>query len=181
MALKKKEKKSVLQPGGTEPLKMWCVKKERNVFLAHHSDMFDGGEKKCNWQYHCRSAPKGRRSAPPRWSRDVYSGRRRRGRVPLCHRLLCRLTFQLVVIRSSPCLGASFPASVLRKSHENARICRRALLLRRFHGGEEDYPREGKLEEVNYQQIFTVAACPRFYPLLLSYELYVHPCMKLAR
>lgn len=124
--------------------------------------MFDGGEKKWNWQYHCRSAPKGRRSAPPRWSRDVYSGRRRRGRVPLCHRLLCRLTFQLVVIRSSSCLGASFPASVLRKSHENARICRRALLLRRFHGGEEDYPREGKLEEVNYQQIFTVAACSRF-------------------
>ena len=67
-------------------------------------------KKKWNWQYHCRSALKGRRSAPLHWSRDVYSGRRRRGRVPLCHRLLCRLTFQLVVIRSSPCLGASFPA-----------------------------------------------------------------------
>lgn len=53
-----------------------------------------------------RRALKGRRSAPLHSSRDVYSGRRRRGRVPLCHRLLCRLTFQLVVIRSSPWLGA---------------------------------------------------------------------------
>lgn len=90
-------------------------KGKKNLSLPHHSDVFDGGEKKWYWQYHCRSALKGRRSAPPRWSRDVYSGRRRRGRVPLCHRLLCRLTFQLVVIRSSPCLDASFSASVLRK------------------------------------------------------------------
>lgn len=38
----------------------------------------------------------------------------------------------------------------------------------------------GKLEEVNYQKIFTVA-CALVFLLLLSYYLYVKPCMKLGR
>lgn len=114
--------------------------------------LMEGGE--WNWQYHCRSALKGRRSAPLHWSRDVYSGRRR-GRVPLCHRLLCRLTFQLVVIRSSPCLGASFPAFVSRdqippnRSDMSLHMYPSTIMKRSIRGGE-------KLEEVNYQQIFTV-------------------------
>lgn len=105
-----------------------------------------GGKKKWNWQYHCRSALKGRRSAPLHWSRDVYSGRRRRGRVPLCHRLLCRLTFQLVVIRSSPCLGASFSAFVSGHQIPQNRsdMSRRILSFDVFPDNEEDYPRGGK-------------------------------------
>lgn len=130
-------------------------------------------KKKWNWQYHCRSALKGRRSAPLHWSRDVYSGRRRRGRVPLCHRLLCRLTFQLVVIRSSPCLGASFSASFQDiKSRKIARICRVAfypstfspIMKRTIRGGE-------KLEEVKLPANIYGSLCPLSLPLSLTLSL----------